>query len=148
MQHIKITQTFNAPVEEIFNLLTDHESFGKIINTKIRRVVDSKDKNKNGIGSIRRIYAAPLLAFEESVITFDLNHVMEYVVSKGSPIKNHKGRMEFSSEHDKTKLTYFIDFQPRLPFFFLGSILKQAVRKPIQEGLVKLAQKYNNSKVL
>ena len=43
------------------------------------------------------------------------------------------------------KLTYFIDFQPKMPFLFLGSILKQAIRKPIEEGLAKLAQKYNNA---
>ncbi len=38
-QHIEIRQLFNAPVETIFNLLTDHESFGKVLATKIKRVV-------------------------------------------------------------------------------------------------------------
>jgi hypothetical protein len=27
-QHIEIRQSFNAPVETIFNILTDHVSFG------------------------------------------------------------------------------------------------------------------------
>jgi hypothetical protein len=64
---------------------------------------------------------------------------MEYVVSKGSPIKNHKGRMEFSEEQGKTKLCYTIDFEPKLPFILLGSVLKRAIEKPIRKSLERLA---------
>ena len=62
-QHIKIIQLFNAPVDTIFGLLTDHEAFGKVINTKIKRVVDSQSENKNGMAAARRIYLFPSLAF-------------------------------------------------------------------------------------
>ncbi len=67
---------------------------------------------------------------------------MEYVISKGSPIKNHKGRMEFSDEQGQTRLNYTIDFEPKLPFVLLGSILKKAIEKPIREGLMRLAERY------
>ncbi len=30
-QHIKITQPFNAPVDTILNIITDHEAFGQVI---------------------------------------------------------------------------------------------------------------------
>ncbi|MBW1893538.1 MAG: SRPBCC family protein [Deltaproteobacteria bacterium] len=141
-QHIEIRQSFNAPVETIFNLLTDHESFGKVIATKVKRVVDSQEENKNGVGSVRRITSFPVPAFEETVVTFEPNHLMEYVVSKGSPIKNHKGRMEFSEEEGKTKLCYTIDFEPKLPFTLLGSVLKQAIEKPIRKSLERLSKRY------
>ncbi len=140
-QHIKIKQLFNAPVDTIFSLLTDHEAFGQVINAKIKRVLDSPDENKNGLGSVRRINAFPAPAFEETVITFEPNQLMEYVVSKGSPIKNHKGRMEFSDEQGKTRLNYTIDFKPKLPFIFFGSILKKAIEKPISAGLKRLADR-------
>lgn len=118
-QHIEIRQSFNASVETIFNILSDHESFGKVMAKKVRRIVDSQEENKNGVGSVRRVSSFPVPAFEETVITFEPNSLMEYVVSKGSPIKNHKGRMEFSGEGDKTVLCYFIDFEPKRPFMFL-----------------------------
>ena len=140
-QHIEIRQTFNAPVEVIFQVLTDHESFGKLIQTNIKRVVDSRDENKNGVGSVRRISSFPVPAFEETVVTYEPNRLMEYVVSKGSPIKNHKGRMEFSEEQGKTTLFYTIDFEPKLPFILLGSLLKQAIDKPIRKSIEKLAEK-------
>jgi len=142
-QHINITQSFNAPVDTIFNIITDHEAFGHVINTKIKRVVDSEDENKNGLGSIRRVSAFPYPSFEETVVAFEANQLMEYVVSKGSPIKNHKGRMEFSDEQGKTRLNYTIDFEPKLPFLFLGSILNNAIEKPIRDGLKRLAERYD-----
>ncbi|MCP4346343.1 MAG: redoxin domain-containing protein, partial [Desulfobacterales bacterium] len=103
-QNIIVTQVFNAPVETIFSTLTDHEEFGRIFNAKVKRVIDSRDDNKNGLGSVRRIHAFPAPAFEESVITFEPNQLMEYKVSKGSPIKNHRGRMEFTDDQGKTRL--------------------------------------------
>ncbi|MCP3952187.1 MAG: SRPBCC family protein [Desulfobacterales bacterium] len=138
-QRIEIRQSFDAPVGEIFNALTDHESFGNVIGTNIKRVVDSPDENKNGVGSVRRISSFPVPAFEETVITYDPNRLMEYVVSKGSPIKNHKGRMEFSEKEGKTELFYTISFEPKLPFILLGAILKQAIDKPIRKGIERLA---------
>jgi uncharacterized protein YndB with AHSA1/START domain len=141
-QHIEIRQSFNAPVETIFNILTDHESFGKVIATKVRRVTDSQEENKNGVGSVRRISSFPVPAFEETVITFEPNSLMEYEVSKGSPIKNHKGRMEFSEEGGKTELLYLVDFEPKLPFTFLGFLLKSVIEKPIRQSLEKLSKRY------
>jgi len=141
-QHIEIQQTFNAPVKTIFNLLTDHESFGKVIATKIIRVVDSQGENKNGVGSTRRISSFPVPAFEETIVTYEPNQLMEYVVSKGSPIKNHKGRMEFSEQEGKTTLVYTIDFEPKLLFTFLGSVLNKAIEKPIRQSLERLAKRY------
>ncbi|MBT8357565.1 MAG: SRPBCC family protein [Deltaproteobacteria bacterium] len=145
-QHIKMTQVFNAPVDTIFNLLTGHESFGRVINENIKRVIDSRDENKNGLGSVRQIKPFPGLAFEETVITFEPNRLIEYAVSKGSPIKNHRGRMEFSNEQGKTQLIYTIDFEPKLPFLFFGSMLKRAIEKPIRNGLKKLADQYDIQK--
>ncbi len=113
-----------------------------MIATKIQRVVDSQAENKNGVGSVRRISSFPVPAFEETVVTFEPNHLMEYVVSKGSPIKNHKGRMEFSEEGGKTKLCYFIDFEPKLPFMLLGSVLKTAIEKPIRKSIENLSKRY------
>ena len=76
-QNIQISQSFNAPVETIFNILTDHEAFGQVINARIKRVVDSQGENKNGVGSVRRISAFPAPAFEETVVTFEPNQLME-----------------------------------------------------------------------
>ena len=143
-EKIEIEQSFNAPVETIFNILTDHESFGNVISTVIKRVVDSSEANKNGVGSVRRISAFPFPSFEETVVTFKPNQLMEYKVSKGSPIKNHKGRMEFSEESGITRLYYTIEFDPKLFFVLFGTFLKGAIDKPIRKGIKRLAEDYDS----
>jgi uncharacterized protein YndB with AHSA1/START domain len=144
MQHIVIKQIFNAPVDTIFSILTDHEAFGRIINAKMKRVVDAGDENKNGLGSVRRITILPGFSFEESVVTFEPNRLMEYRITKGSPIKNHRGRMEFTQNQGKTCLTYTVDYEPRQPFFLLGSLIKSAIAKPMIKGLRKFAAQYDS----
>ncbi len=143
-QYIKIKQLFNAPVDTIFNILTDHEAFGEVINTNMERIVNGQGDNKNGVGSVRRVKAAFVPAFEETVITLEPNKLMEYVVSKGSPIKNHKGKMKFENEQGKTRLNYTIYFEPKFSFPFLGIILKKVIEAPLRKGLEQLAQKFES----
>ena len=143
-QQIIIEQLFNAPVETVFSILTDHEEFGRIINAKMKRVIDSGEENKNGLGSVRRISLLPGISFEESVVTFEANQLMEYRVTKGSPIKNHRGRMDFRDDQGKTRLTYRIDFEPKLPFYLLGAVIKNAIENPMRKGLTRLAARYDS----
>ena len=51
--------------------------------------------------------------------------------------------MEFPEEQGQTELTYTIEFEPKLPFVFCGSLLKNAIEKPIGEGLKRLAERYD-----
>jgi len=51
--------------------------------------------------------------------------------------------MEFSHEQGKTKLNYTIDFEPKLPFLFFGSIIKNAIEKSIRDGLKRLSERYD-----
>ena len=141
-QHILIKQNFNAPIATVFNALTDHENLGRVLKAKIVRIKDSDENssNVNGVGSIRRITPLPFSHFEETVVSYEENQLMEYVVSKGSPIKNHIGRMEFSEVNGKTLLNYTIDFEPKIPF--LGKLLKGLIEAPITKGLKALSDSY------
>ncbi|CAB1057075.1 hypothetical protein D1BOALGB6SA_1814 [Olavius sp. associated proteobacterium Delta 1] len=76
-QHIQTMQLFNAPVDTIFNIVTDHEAFGQVINKNIKRVVASQDDNRNGLGSVRRVSTFRTLTFEETVVAFEQNHLID-----------------------------------------------------------------------
>ena len=139
-QYIDIMQIFNAPVKTVFAELTDHEKFGKLLKADIKRIADGKGEYINGLGSVRKITPFPLAGFEETVVTFEPNEVMEYVITKGSPIKNHKGRMEFSQVDGNTRLRYTIEFESKIPL--MGGLLKSVVEMPIKKGLSSLAKRY------
>ncbi len=149
-QHIDLVQEFKAPVNTVFSELTDHVKFGKLLKAKITRTVDGQGEDPNGLGSVRKITPVPLADFEETVVTFKPNELMEYAVSQGSPIKNHIGRMEFSvikegDGRESTLLRYTIVFEPKLPIPFWGGLLKKAIETPIRKGLLVLAERYAKS---
>ena len=63
---------------------------------------------------------------------------MEYTVSKGGPIKNHLGRMQFSDTADGCKVVYRIVFDGRIPL--TGGIIANGLQTGIRKGLAKLAR--------
>ena len=74
---------------------------------------------------MRRIGYWPL-DFEETVITCDEGKLIEYRVSRGSPLDNHHGRIEFHATEGGTRVHYSIEFDPKLPYtgFALEQVLK------------------------
>lgn len=138
-QYIQMNVDFKAPLETMFSILTDHESLGPILGAKIKRIKDGKE-HINGVGSVRRVTPLPLASFEETVIKFEPNKLMEYTISKGSPMKNHLGRMVFSEKEGRTYLHYTIQFDSKIPF--LGFLIKLGLENSILSGLRKLAQNY------
>ncbi len=139
-QKIIIEQNFRAPVNTVFNALTDHNNFGRILGAKITRIKKGSLGNINGVGSVRRITPMPFSHFEETVITYVPNTLMEYKVIKGSPIKNHKGSMEFTEKDGVTHLKYVIDFEPKIPF--IGRLLKTVIEGPLVKSLKEFAETY------
>lgn len=142
MQEIYLEKTFKAPRETIFALLSDHEKLADVLGAPIKRIRDGQDGNLNGKGSVRELKLAPGLAFEETVTAFTPNALVEYVISKGSPLKNHKGSMEFSDAGNGTKLRYRIVFESKYPIPFFGQLVRWGLEQNIDKGLNKLAKKF------
>ncbi len=140
-QFIQMNVEFNAPVEKVFAILSDHEAMGKTLGANIKRVQDGEG-NVNGVGSVRKLTLLPFVSFEETVTAFEQNRLVEYTVTKGSPLKNHLGRMVFSETDGKTHLHYTIQFDPKLPIPLSGLLLKTILEKAILTGLHKLAKQY------
>src|SRR6185503_4740817 len=114
-QTVRFEQFFAAPRERVFAWFADHEKFGRIWPGSTRRVQDSADgANVNGLGSVREIRTAGQV-FEETITAFEPPARIEYKVTKGSPIKNHRGEIRFTAVDGGTRLDYTIEFDPKIP---------------------------------
>jgi len=134
---ITIQQKFQAPISEVFGKLSDHEAFGKICGISMLRMKDGED-SANGLGSIRKISIGPLPSFEETITQFAKDELIEYKITKGSPIKNHVGRLNFSEQAGNTVLDYTIELESKIPF--TTSIIKKALENGITKGLQNYAK--------
>lgn len=137
---IEINQHFNAEPSDVFPVLSDHEHFGKLVGANIRRIQQGQAPFANGMGSVRRIHVFPGVSFEETITDFLPGQLIEYKVTKGSPIKNHVGTLRFSSPSTgQTLLNYTIVFEPKLPVPGWGSLLRRIIEQPIRKGLADYA---------
>lgn len=141
MQHISITQAFNAPQNEIFDFLSNHNNMGSILGAGIKRIKDAEGKNPNGIGSVRSI-GLGIELLQETVTSFEAPNLIEYQISSKAPINYHLGRLKFSSPSaGKTVLNYTIDLESKIGF--IDPVVKFLLENTIKNGLKKLASKYN-----
>lgn len=140
MKTIQMTQTFNAPQQEIFNYLGNHENLGDILNASIKRIKDADGSNPNGLGSVRSIKIG-IEILQETVVTFDEPNLIEYKITSNAPVKYHLGRLEFSTPSPgKTFLNYTIDMESK--FSFADGFITFILQTIISRGLKNLAAKY------
>lgn len=136
MQRIDITHEFNKPVADVFAALSDHEKLTAIFPAKIKRVKDGKD-SVNGQGSVRQLKPFVLPSFDETVIAFEPNRRIEYTITRGSPLNDHRGVMEFEANGSGTRLHYTITFRGKVPL--VGPLVKLGLERLIRHGLKSLA---------
>ena len=123
-QEIRIQETLKASPQEVFDYLADHEKFVALFGGQGRRIVDGAE-TPNGLGSVRRIGAGPI-AVEETITAVEPPHRIEYRITRGSPLRDHRGEIRLSAEGAGTRLDYQIQFRGRLPL--IGHIVAAALR--------------------
>jgi len=127
---------FKKPLQDVFAELSDHTRFGEIIGCKMTRLKEGSD-SVNGTNSVRRISVGPMPAFEETITAFKPNEFIEYKITKGSPLKNHVGSMQFVETNMGCSLSYDISFDSRLPL--AGAPISFILKEVISRGLIRYA---------
>ena len=138
---VKFEQYFAAPRARVFGFFSDHGNLGRVWGGRFTRSKDGQDpKDVNGLGSVREIRTAGM-KFEETITKYQPPSVIEYQVTRGSPIKNHLGRMLFSDADGGTKLVYTIAFDPRIPFtgWLVSRILSSTWRTGVARAVKDIA---------
>jgi len=70
------------------------------------------------------------------VTDFKENEFIEYRITRGSPLKNHRGVMRFSAIPGGTRLHYTIEFEGRFPL--VAELVKPVLEQGIRRGLNKI----------
>jgi uncharacterized protein YndB with AHSA1/START domain len=104
--------TVRAPIERVFEHLTDHEAMGRWPGVGGCRVV-REGKPRNGRGAIREVKARGLTLLEE-VVVFDPPHRFDYQIVKGLPVA-HRGTVHLVPSADGVVVTWDITMASRWP---------------------------------
>ena len=141
MNAIQIKKEFNAPVAQVFELLSKHATYNiAFAPMQVVRVKDSADPERpDGVGSVRRMGIGPIKPLQEQITLLEPNQRIEYKIIKNPLIKHHLGVIEFQAMADnKTLVTYSIELQTRVPF--VSKAILAQLKTAIKIGLSKLAK--------
>lgn len=130
---IEIHQDYDVPVERVFAHLAEHENLASVFwPARIRRLSNGQGA-RNGVGSSRelRILVAP--AFVETVTAYRESELIEYRITRGSPLKNHCGVMRFTRTPRGTHLHYTVEFEGRLPW--VAALIRPGLAFAMTRGL-------------
>lgn len=132
---VEVEHASVRPVQELFAELADHHRLRRVFGVPVRRIRDGEGE-LNGVGSVRRVGVGPL-GLEETVTAIEPHRSIEYRITRGGgPVRNHRGRLEFSSVGTGSRVIWTIDYDT-LPI--VGSALQAVLARVIKRGLGKLA---------
>ncbi|QHS10270.1 SRPBCC family protein [Sinimarinibacterium sp. NLF-5-8] len=118
-QHVRI----HAPIEQVFDFFADHKRFITLLGARCT-VIQPGTPPPYGLGSVRRMGFGPL-AFEETTLTYKPHEQLEYAITRGGPMRAHRGTIDFRREDDTTVVDYVIRFEARLPL--IGPLIAKAL---------------------
>jgi uncharacterized protein YndB with AHSA1/START domain len=116
----------NAPLERVFERITDHEAMAKWPGIKSARLI-AHGQPKNGLGAVRQVQAGGL-TLREKVVSFEPPHSYQYQIIKGLPVK-HLGTVKLTPVDGAVRVDWHIDLASPMPLF------AQAVGFALRRGL-------------
>jgi uncharacterized protein YndB with AHSA1/START domain len=124
-----------ASPERVWAILTDHEGMPRWFPARevIRRRPGTTDPN--GVDAVRVVRASGL-AIEERVTVFEPCKRMEYVVTGGVPLRDHRGTVVLDAvegDGESSVVGWSVELRPLIPG--TGWILRRATEGLIRDGL-------------
>jgi uncharacterized protein YndB with AHSA1/START domain len=133
---VHVTYDFAKPPERVFAYLSEHENLGPLFGAQVKRLRDG-DTDRNGVNSARELKVGPLPPFVETVHEVEPDRRIVYRITKGSPLKNHVGVMEFSPlPSGGTHFDYKIRIASSIPG--VAPIVKTQLQRDIAKSLPRV----------
>ena len=116
MAIVDVRKTLNAPIDAVFELLTDHANYDKFPGVQTSRLTREGTTERNGLGAQREIGIQGAMLWED-VVGFDRPNLFEYRIVKARPpaIKHIMGRVRLEAQGDQTAVQWTSEFQVRIP---------------------------------
>jgi uncharacterized protein YndB with AHSA1/START domain len=114
MASFTIQTVVKAPIEVVFDVLTDHRAYAEFTPLRKVELVQTGLPAPNGVGAIRALHTlGPPI--KEQVTEYERPTRFVYKLIAGAPVRDHVGTVELSSEGSSTRMIYRVDTFPKLP---------------------------------
>lgn len=101
MFEIKVERIVRKPINEVFEALSDHASYGLFKSVGVAKLVTEGDEERNGVGALRTVQTGAFKVWER-ITAFERPIHMQYQIEKARPIKmeHYKGIIDLKDLGD------------------------------------------------
>jgi uncharacterized protein YndB with AHSA1/START domain len=137
MIEFTLRQTSTAPIEKVFDTITDHRGIADYMWAVRRSTLDREGTPApNGVGAVRRLAAAGPPIVEE-IIDYERPTRYAYKMLSGAPVRDHVGTVELREAGAGTEVTWHLRSTPKIPGLdlLLGPVLKVVIGQLLKGGI-------------
>lgn len=133
MKTVAVHHTFNAPIEAVFEAVTNSARMPSVLGQGIRIISPAVGPDPDGVGAIREVNVWPVW-FREEITRFERPHRLDYHIMEVRPHFEHlDGKFLFEAVPGGTRVTWTTTVR------FLGPFagLKAALAGPMTAATFK-----------
>ncbi len=150
----RIRHYFNAPIEKVFECVSDHEGYSRFTGVAKSRLLRPGDKDRNGLGAVREVVGFPV-RFLEEITVFEPPTRMEYRVMEchlsllGNTVlvrlhlDHHLGRMNLVPQRGGTEVEWISRGETWAPL--IGNRLDGITKKKAETAFLDLLKDMDRS---
>jgi len=125
MPSFELERRFEAPVDIVWDVLTDHRAYQEWGAAKSATLEVEGEPEVNGVGAVRRLAEGPLVV-REKVLEFEPKSRFVYTVVSGPPVRDYRATVTLEPRGNATAVRWTVTFRGKIPF--TGLFLKPVVR--------------------
>ena len=129
MIEFTLSRTTTAPIETVFDALTDHRAIAGYTRAVRRSTLDREGvPAPNGVGAVRRLEAVGPALLEE-IIAYQRPTGYTYKLVSGAPVRDHVGTIELREAGTGTAASWHLRSTPTIPGvdWLLTPVLKRVI---------------------
>jgi uncharacterized protein YndB with AHSA1/START domain len=132
-----LTRTTTAPIETVFDAMTDHRAIADYVWAVRRSTLDREGiPAPNGVGAIRRLEAVGPPIVEE-IIEYQRPTRYAYKLLSGVPTRDHVGTIELRQAGTGTAVSWHLRSTPKIPGsdWLLSAVMKKVIGELLKGGV-------------
>jgi uncharacterized protein YndB with AHSA1/START domain len=137
MTEFTLTRTTTAPIETVFDALTDHRAIADYVWAVRRSTLDREGTPApNGVGAVRRLEALGPAIVEE-IIEYQRPTGYAYKMVSGAPVRDHVGTVALREVGTGTEVSWHLRSTPKIPGldWLLSPVLKRVISELLNGGV-------------
>lgn len=137
MIEFTLRRTSTAPIETVFDAITDHRGIADYVWAVRRSTLDREGTPApNGVGAVRRLAAVGPPIVEE-IIEYEQPTRYAYKLLSGAPVRDHVGTVELSKAGTGTEVSWHLRSTPKIRGLdlLLAPVLKRVINELLKGGI-------------